>query len=50
MAESAFKQTNEPDNEEEEEDYMGDLSKLLPVEDTTSSKSLSRKVTPSGFA
>lgn len=42
MAESAFRQTNEPDDEEE--DYMGDLSKLLPPEDTSSSKSMSKKV------
>lgn len=48
MAESAFRQTNEPDDEEE--DYMGDLSKLLPPEDTSSSKSMSKKVTTDGFA
>lgn len=48
MAESAFRQTNEPDDEEE--DYMGDLSKLLPPEDTTSSKSIFRKVTTTVFA
>ncbi|KAG6580816.1 G patch domain-containing protein 11 [Cucurbita argyrosperma subsp. argyrosperma] len=42
MAESAFKQSNEPDDGEE--DYMGDLSKLLPPEVTSSSKSMSKKL------
>ncbi|GMP97152.1 hypothetical protein CsSME_00045517 [Camellia sinensis var. sinensis] len=37
MAETTNK---EPSNEEEEEDYMGDLSQFLPLETTAPSKSL----------